>query len=285
MNYRHNYHAGSFADVFKHIFLTSLLKFLLRKDKPICYLETHAGIGQYDLRSVASQKTQEYKGGIQKLWPAPASAPDLVSDYLRIVQAWNTQQAGKEGPQTLRYYPGSPRIAQSLLRPSDQLILSELHTRDYALLKKTFARDSQVAVHHVDGYTALKAYLPPKQGRGLVFMDPSFEEEDEFQQLFQHLEMAAKRWATGTYAVWYPVKEGLAVNQFYSALQNSGIREIVYCEFSIPYAVTGMNTCGMVVIRPPWQWCEAIKSVLPWLSKTLAKPGIGRWRFEWLAPE
>lgn len=276
MNYRHHYHAGCFADVFKHILLTGLLQFLIRKDKPLCYLETHAGKGQYDLSALPAQKTQEFRTGIGKL--TSASMPQLVGDYLQIVQTHGSEAGGF-------IYPGSPCIAKALLRSDDQMILCELHERDYAVLKKMFLGDKQVAVHHMDGYAALKAFLPPKQGRGLVLIDPSFEQKDEFQQIFKHLEITVKRWPGATYAVWYPVKERLKVDQFYADLQNSGIREIIYCEFEIPFLAGNMNACGMVIIRPPWQWYESVKPVLPRLNETLSKPGVGRWRLEWLVGE
>jgi 23S rRNA (adenine2030-N6)-methyltransferase len=280
MNYRHIYHAGNFADVFKHVLLTALIESLLRKNKPFCYLDTHAGIGHYDLEKKNAQKTREFENGIFKLLQEDrASLPKLITRYLQLVSAGN-------GGEDVRYYPGSPALVRQLLRPDDRMILTELHAVDIVSLKQLFLRDKQVAVHHLDGYQALKAFLPPKESRGLVLIDPPFEETGEFDQIMRQLQKAVDRWPVGTYAIWYPIKNTTEVNHFYKDLKKSGIREILCCEIHLPhFASKGLGACGMVVVHPPWQWKEEIESVLPVLCDILSKPDVGGYCVKWLVEE
>lgn len=283
MNYRHVYHAGNFTEVFKHILLICLLQYLQRKETPICYIDTHAGIGNYDLHGEAAQKTGEYLGGIALLERLSLSSlPAAVATYLQLVKQWNTQQ----GSTQFRFYPGSPQLARAVLRSQDRIILSELHPEDAQLLKQAFKDDSQVAVHHMNGYHALKAFLPPAQSRGLLLMDPPFEKTDEFTQLVDALRLANTRWRSGVYAVWYPIKHRGAVDAFYRQVQQSDIRKVVRCELHLPYlATTGLSACGMLVVHPPWQWWEEVEQLLPWLCSTLSGPGEGSYKLEWLVPE
>jgi len=334
MNYRHAYHAGNFSEVFKHVLLISLISAFLRKNKPFCYLETHAGLGSYDLFSEAAQKTQEYTGGIAKVYQLhDPRMPESIVDYIEMVRSWNQQkdssqlhylqrspvnsrdgglsgggsailpldskqnsvlrsdyyQKGVHGDfrrELLHYYPGSPRFVRSLLRPQDRMILTELHPEDVLILKDEFHKDSQVAVHHLDGYLGLKAFLPPKEGRGLVFIDPAFEKEDEFKRIAQQLQFATQRWSAGTFAVWYPIKDAVKVKNFYQFLKSSGIREILCCELHVPFsASTGLFACGMIVVRPPWQWKEQVEQTLPWMCKILSEPGQGSYFIDWLVQE
>lgn len=282
MNYRHIYHAGNFADVFKHLILVSLINALSRKEQPFTYLETHAGIGSYDLQVRNAQITQEFTTGISKIIAAPHSNRlGLVSTYLQQITEYNTRQ----GSDKLRYYPGSPCLVRSLLRANDKMILAELHAEDVLSLRAKFSHDRQAAVHHMDGYLALKAFLPPKPNRGLVLIDPPFEKTDEFSQICQQLKLALERWRTGTYAAWYPIKNNSAVKQFYRELQRSGIREILCCEIHLPPADKGLTACGMIIINPPWQWQHSMEALLPWLTKTLAAPERGEYHLEWLVGE
>lgn len=282
MNYRHIYHAGHFSDVFKHVLLTSLIQTFLHKDKPFCYLETHAGIGIYDLQSEAAQKTLEHTQGILKIWnSSDKPLPTLIHDYLQIVRTLNTAQ----GISQLRYYPGSPCYVRNFLRQQDRMILNELHPEDVLLLKRQFSNDRRISVHHLNGYQALKAFLPPKERRGLVLMDPPFEKADEFLQLQKELLLAIRRWDTGTYAIWYPIKDRYLVNHFYEVFKISGIRKILCCELEIPSSSTQLNACGMMIIHPPWQWEKEIAENLSWLSHTLAHTANGNYRLEWLVAE
>lgn len=278
MNYRHIYHAGNFADVVKHVLLSLLLKSLCRKDTPFFYLDTHAGAGRYDLSSVAAEKTGEYRDGILRLWnsqPMPG-----IEDYLSAVRALNTGNA-------LRYYPGSPRLARYFLRPQDRAVLLEMHPDDCAQLKIEFARERQVTVLRQDGYTGLKVFLPPRERRGLVLIDPPYESDREFQRLMEGLREARARWETGLFVLWYPIKSRSPVERFHRELVSTGIRKILLAEFS-PYPEDSdfrLNGCGMVMINPPWKLDETLHSLLPALLNVLRRQPGGRTEITWLVPE
>ncbi len=278
MNYRHAFHAGNFADVFKHVLLSLLLKSLSRKDSPFFYLDTHAGAGRYDLNGVAAQKTGEYRDGIKRLWN-DQSLPE-VAGYLAAVRALNDGD-------TLRYYPGSPRIARFFLRPQDRAVLLELRPEECTQLKAEFAGDRQVIVQGQDGYTGLKAFLPPKERRGLVLIDPPYESDKEFEQVIDGLRMAHARWDSGMYALWYPIKSRPPVERFHRMLVATNIRKILLAEFS-PYpedSAFRLNGCGMVVINPPWKLDETLRSLLPDLMNVLQRQPVGRAEISWLVPE
>jgi len=268
MNYRHIYHAGNFGDVFKHSILTLLIHHLLQKDMPFCYLDTHAGIGIYNLLSIAAQKTKEYELGIVKVLKHK-DYPKELNSYLSIIKKLNGEE------KILSYYPGSPYIVRSLLRPSDRMILLELHHEDIILLKKEFFNDKQVAVHHYDGYQGLKAFLPPKGRRGLVLIDPPFEQPDEFDQIIINLKIALTRWKTGTFAVWYPIKNAEDVAKFKRDLQALNINNLLLKELNInhlAYSSERKNTfsgCGMVIINPPWKFDEILTPIIAWLEAVL----------------
>lgn len=272
MNYRHTYHAGSFADVFKHVVLTLLIKHLLQKEKGFCYLETHAGCGCYNLFSEASQRTKEYRSGIQSLWSENLKLPAEITDYLAIVKNLNPDNQ-------LKYYPGSPLIARQFLRPQDRMVLAELHPEEAEQLKHNFARDKQVAVHVIDGYQALKAFIPPKENRGLVLIDPPYEKPDETGQALDALKTALKHWANGTYAVWYPIKDRQQANKFLNKLHELANKEMLVTELSIYHEDSPMslNGSGMAIINPPWQLDEQLKSLLPELWRLLSPNGLGKW--------
>ncbi|PWC55659.1 23S rRNA (adenine(2030)-N(6))-methyltransferase RlmJ [Azospirillum sp. TSO22-1] len=278
MNYRHIFHAGNFADVMKHAVLTLIVEHLRAKPAAFCVLDTHAGVGRYDLTSDPAQRTLEYADGIGRLFghapPHPALAP-----YLDAV-------AGLNPGVDLRWYPGSPLLARALLRPQDRLVLSELHREDAATLKAEFARDGQVAVHAMDAYHALKAHLPPKEKRGLVLIDPPFEEPDEFVRLVAGLRQAHRRWPTGIYAIWYPIKERPAVWRFQEALAEAGIPKILLAELTIHPEDTHLrlNGSGLAIVNPPWTLDETLGAVLPALHAALPGTGGGT-RVEWLVPE
>lgn len=279
MNYRHAFHAGNFADVFKHAVLVAALKALHKKDAPLCYLDTHAGVGRYDLRHEAAQKTGEYQQGIARLW-SDAASPEVLGDYLAAVRAVNRGSA-------LRFYPGSPRIVRHLLRPQDRMVLLEKHPEEAARLTHEFAGDRQVMVRAQDGYQGLRAHLPPKERRGLVLIDPPYEAADEFERVIAGLESAHERWASGIYAVWYPIKDRPAIERFHGRLTASGIEKILIAEFLLFPEDTAfrMNGCGMVLVNPPWKLDETLRALLPLLHERLAQAPGGRWSLFWLAPE
>lgn len=278
MNYRHIFHAGNFADVMKHAILALIVEHLRAKPAPFCVLDTHAGIGRYDLASDAAQRTLEYQDGVARLFGHAPPHPALAS-YLDAVASLNPGGV-------LRWYPGSPRLARALLRPQDRLVLSELHPDDVQALKREFAGDRQVAVHHQDAYEALKAHTPPREKRGLVLIDPPFEEPGEFDRLVAGLTAAHRRWPTGIYAIWYPIKERPAVWRFHEALEGSGIRRILRTELTIHPEDTHLrlNGCGLAIVNPPWRLDETLGALLPAVHAALPTTGGGA-LVDWLVPE
>lgn len=279
LSYRHAFHAGNFADVLKHATLTLALQSLLKKDAALCYLDTHAGSGFYDLQGAPARKTGESEDGIRRIWQR-SDVPAAIQPYLDAVRAVNT---GAE----LRYYPGSPCLVQRLLRKNDRMVLMELHTTEYPLLKQEFAADARMAVHHVDGFAGLKAFVPPKERRGIALVDPSYEVKTDFDNAVAAIHAAYERWATGVYLLWYPVLERALVNRLERRLHETGIRKILLAELCIRAddSATGLNGCGMVVINPPWQLDEQLKVLLPWLYQVLVPKGAGGQRVEWLVRE
>ncbi len=279
LSYRHAFHAGNFADVVKHATLTLALKSLLKKDAALCYLDTHAGSGAYDLHGAPARKTGEHRDGISRIWQR-TDIPELLVPYLDTVRAFNTETE-------LRYYPGSPRLVLNTLRKNDRMVLMELHTTEYPLLKQEFAADARVAVHHVDGFEGLKAFVPPKERRGLALVDPSYEVKTDFDNAVAAIHAAYERWATGVYLLWYPVLDRTLVNRLERRLHATGIKKILLAELCIRAedSATGLNGCGMVVINPPWQLDEQLTALLPWLHQALAPKGVGGQRVQWLVHE
>ncbi len=279
LSYRHAFHAGNFADVFKHLILVLLVRAQLRKDKPFCYLDTHAGAGRYDLSSMMAKKNREHIGGIARLWDI-ADAPEAVRIYLDAVRAMNESAE-------LRMYPGSPRLVRHFLRPKDRMILCELHSKEVQYLKEEFAGDRRVAVHSMDGYQALKACLPPLERRGLVLIDPAFELKNERMRLLEAFAAAHKRWPTGVYALWYPIQDKPAVDWFHRQLIRTGIPKILAAELRIfdEDLPLRMNGTGMIVVNPPWHLDEELEKLGPWLWKVLSPENRGGFTLNWLAPE
>lgn len=261
MNYRHIYHAGNFADVFKHWILTLILQHLNKKDKPYAVLDTHAGIGFYDLHSVPAEKTLEAHNGVLKLL-AQLDIPKSFTAYLDIVQHFNQND-------TLTAYPGSPAIIQYLMREQDDFHASELHPEDFETLKSSFYADKRIHLHHIDAYHALNGLLPFKQKRGLILIDPPFEQKNEFNLLIKSLENALHKFRQGIYAIWYPIKDYELVKQFYSKLNTLDNDELLITELIINDVknIHRLNGCGMAIINPPWQLAEQINQDLPYLQK------------------
>lgn len=280
MNYRHLYHAGSFADAFKHIVLVSLLQALQQKATPFCFIDTHAGIGCYDLKAKEARKAHEYTTGIERIVNQSKKAPPEVQAYLAAVQSINSDVCVGVDQNVPRFYPGSPLIARHLLRTQDKMILSELHPQDVQTLKNEFRGDKQVAVHEMDGYLALKAFLPPKEKRGLVLIDPPYEQNDEITRIYKNLKIALERWPTGMYAIWYPIKEKRLAQNLQHKLALLGIDKVLIAELSIyPEDVPiALNGSGMVIINPPWQLDVRLKILLPWLWEVLAPEKTGGFR-------
>jgi 23S rRNA (adenine2030-N6)-methyltransferase len=277
--YRHQFHAGCFSDVFKHALLAQLVLALEKKDKPFFCLDTHAGIGLYDLMHEWAQKNAEHKDGIELIW-ARKDAPPEMTPYLDAVRAENPD--GK-----LRYYPGSPRVVRRLMRVGDRMVLTELNRKDCEALATLFARDRQVTVEFSDGYQALKAHLPPKERRGLVFIDSSFDRAQEFKRLTQGFAEAHRKFATGVYALWYPLMEPMAMRAFERRVTATGIRRILQLEISLhPKEWTvSMRGCGLLVVNPPFGFEDTARAILKWLWPVLSCQGDGEQRVRWLAVE
>lgn len=278
MNYRHSYHAGNFADVFKHVVLVALLQSLQRKETAYCYVDTHAGTGGYDLHGREAKKTQEYTSGIARILKQKKNAPAEIQAYLAAVQSVNSMESNMKD--TPRFYPGSPCIARHLLRSQDRMILMELHPEDVLLLKQEFSGDKQVAVHEEDGYLGLKAFIPPKEKRGLVLIDPPYEQQHEIDQITKTLKMALKRWETGIYAIWYPLKEKYFNQNFHRRLNFLKNEKVLFAELSIypEDSPITLNGSGMAIINPPWQLAEKLQVLLPWLWRALSPEKTGGFR-------
>jgi 23S rRNA (adenine2030-N6)-methyltransferase len=283
LSYRHAFHAGNFADVFKHAVLALLVEALGQKPKPFFFLDTHAGAGRYDLASPRARSHPEFQDGIGRVWGRAAGAPPELAPYLEAVRALNPACSGGRAP--LRFYPGSPRIARHLLRPGDRMALCELHPTDHGHLAAELAGDPQVGVHHRDGYEALKALLPPPERRGLVLIDPAFERRDEWARLADGLAIAGRRWPTGVLAAWYPRYAGAPVANLQRRVAASGAGKVLVAELDVlpEDSPGGLNGAGMLIVNPPWQVDTRIVTALAWLHPRLAREGEGRYRVEWLA--
>lgn len=279
MNYRHAYHAGNFADVMKHAILVLALDHLKHKEKPFFVLDTHAGTGATDLAGTEAQKTGEFRDGIARLLADPAPHPALVL-YLKTLG-----ELGCAGESPARY-PGSPAIARHLARAGDRLAFCELHPDDTRDLKSLFRRDEAVRVEEMDGYRALKAMLPPHERRGLVLIDPPYEARDEFDRVLEALDGALKRWAGGTYLIWYPVKDPSVSGAFLDRLAEDGPPKTLRAELYIrrPDDPSQLSGCGIVAINPPWTFEKTLGDLLPWLAARLAQGSGAHARVEWLKP-
>jgi 23S rRNA (adenine2030-N6)-methyltransferase len=280
MNYRHIFHAGSFTDVFKHAVFALLLQRLCAKETPFCVIDTHAGIGRYDLTSDPAVRTGESRGGIARVLAAADRLPAELTPYVDAVRALNTPD------DPLHWYPGSPRLARSLMRPQDRLVLAELHPDDVIDLQREFERDRNTSVLHQDGYRTLKAHVPPRERRGIVLIDPPFEVTDEFERVTVALAAAHARWATGIFAIWYPIKERATIWRFHDALERTGIRKILNAELLIHAEDNHLrlNGCGMIIVNPPWQLDQTLEAVLPSLHDAL-EARAGGTKVEWIVLE
>ena len=282
MNYRHAYHAGNFADVLKHAVLIAILDHLKTKEKAFRVLDTHAGTGLYDLSGERAQKTGEWREGIGRLidiTPSHQAAP-LLAPYLDVVREVNG-----EGP--LTKYPGSPEIVRHLMRPQDRLTLTELHREDHASLAERYGGDHQTRIVELDAWLALGSFVPFKEKRGLVLIDPAFEAPDEYRTLAAGIFKATRRWANGTYAAWYPIKDGKALEHFYRMMVDTGIRKMLRTEFHVarPTRDGTLKACGMLILNPPWTLETQLRDALPWLTRILSQGAGASGTVDWLVPE
>jgi len=278
LSYRHAFHAGNFADVMKHIVLTASLRYLTRKDAPVCYLDTHAGAGGYDLHSEQAEKTGESSLGVAKIWQAH-DAPAAVTDYLELLRRYNPTAE-------LSRYPGSPWFAAQVLRPSDRLVLCELHNNDFGVLEKTFAGDRRVYCHAADGYVFSKGIVPPIERRGLILMDPSYELRDEYDTAFAALARLHRQFSTGTYVLWYPILDEARGTVLRRQFEASQMRDVLHLALRVAdqKSFPGMYGSGMIVVNPPWTLRAAMESALPWLAAKLGVNSSAGARIEqWVA--
>lgn len=278
LSYRHSFHAGNHADVLKHIVQSLILNSLQQKEKPFVYHDTHSGVGRYDLTHEWSEKTGEYKQGIARVWQQDHIPAELDS-YLDAIRQLNQGE-------TLRYYPGSLRVARAHLREQDRMVLTELHPSDYPLLEQEFHRDRQVSIYKEDGFARLKASLPPQERRGLVLIDPPYELAKEYGDVVRAIAQSYKRWATGIYAIWYPVVNRCDIDDMLEGLQGLEIRKILQIELGVAPDTNerGMTASGMIVINPPWTLESQMQTILPFLKQAIA-PATGHYKVEWVVPE
>ena len=279
MNYRHAFHAGNHADVLKHLVLSRLLALLAKKDAPYAYLDSHAGIGLYDLRGDQASRTGEWLEGIQRVWQAD-DVPALFDDYLGVIRALNPDGQ-------LRYYPGSPEVARELSREQDRLQLNEKHPEDGLLLKANMKYDRRVAVHLGEGWHVPRALLPTEQKRAVLLIDPPFEQADELQRCAQAMKESIARMRQAVVAIWYPIKDQRQLKRFYQDLQGTGAPKLLRVELLVhaaDNADVGLNGSGLAIANPPWGLEDELRGVLPWLGQNLGQTQ-GGWKLDWLIEE
>jgi len=284
MNYRHAYHAGNFADVLKHVTLALIIEHLKKKDAAFRIIDTHAGRGAYALDSVEALKTREWEGGIGRLLgpdaePLPMDVERVVAPYLEAVRAENPQQG-------LSTYPGSPLIARRLMRMQDVLIANELHPDDAVALKAALARNRRAKVLTLDGWDTLKSLLPPRERRGIVLIDPPFEQADEFERLADGLAAGLRRFATGVFLAWFPIKGTQPVARFYDRLSMFAT-EVLRVELRLSGSASPddfLNGCGLIVANPPHSLERDLTIVLPELVRRLGRDSAAAFRMNTVAP-
>ncbi len=281
MNYHHAYHAGNFADVFKHALISRVLIYLMRKDAPLRYIDTHAGAGLYRLDSEAARTTGEWRDGVGRLGycDMPGDVAALMTPYLNA--------AGILPGAELASYPGSPLLAQHLLRADDRLTLCELHPVAAKSLTRAIGRDRRVKILQTDGYAGLNAMTPPVERRGLVLLDPPFEAADEFDHMTQAIEAAWRKWPTGVYMAWYPCKDARKSAGFGDGLTRAGIRRVLRLECAVaqPQPDGPLSACGLILINPPHGLAAEARMLLPWLTQVMARGRGATWSVEQLAGE
>ena len=278
MNYRHAYHAGNHADVLKHLTLSRIFALLAKKEAPYAYLDSHAGIGLYDLSADQASRTGEYLQGIARLWQA-ADVPPLCDDYLRVVRELNPDGQ-------LRYYPGSPELARQLSREQDRLHCNEKHPEDGQLLKENMHFDRRVAVHLGEGWHVPRALLPTREKRVVLLIDPPFEQADELERCVVALNETIGRMRQAIVAIWYPIKDARQLKRFYNQLASSSSPKLLRVELLVHPAddASRLSGSGVVIANPPWGLEEQLRELLPWLAQRLAQ-SQGSFQLDWLIEE
>jgi 23S rRNA (adenine2030-N6)-methyltransferase len=285
MNYRHAFHAGNFADVVKHAALARIVAYLKEKPAAFRVIDTHAGAGSYDLGGAEPSRTGEWREGIGKLRVAelPQAARDLLTPYLDAIAAFNS---GATNDEDLKVYPGSPALVRHSLRAQDRMIVCEAEPAAARALSNRMHGDNRVKAVAIDGYTALNAYVPPKERRGLVLIDPPFEQGDEFARLEQALSGAHRKWPTGIFLLWYPLKDARSTQAFARGLSRLNIPRILRAELTVAPAWDAQKLAGsgLIAVNPPWTLADQLAVLLPALAQVFAGPA-GRARLDWLAGE
>lgn len=280
MNYRHGFHAGNFADVFKHALLARLLVYLARKETPFRVIDTHAGEGAYDLSSDEAARTGEWRDGIGRLADLSSmrdEARALLLPYLQCIGPFD-----EEG--RLRLYPGSPAIAQRLMRAQDRAIFCELRPDGFTALRRRFGRDARVKALHIDGYIGLGGFVPPKERRGVVLIDPPFERTDELQACYYAFRNAYNKWPTGIYALWHPSKNVDNILEFQHKIAADAAASVMALSLDVGGDSPGLRATGMVVVNPPYGFDAEAQTLLASLCPCLAQGNGAGFSVAWLAP-
>ena len=275
LSYQHLYHAGNGADCHKHAILTVLLQSLMRKETPLCYRETHAGRGLYDLTCAEALKTDEARTGILSLLQN-TDWPDELQAYRQALDQHNTSTP-------LQFYPGSPLVTSGQLREKDRMYLYEYHPQEYAALEENCQIDKRITCHFTNGWEMLTTYPAPQENRGLTLIDPSYELKEDYDLMAERMTKALKKWRNGVYAIWYPLLPDNPHHHMYDVLIDSSIRNIFVSELAFfkPHQKKGMYGSGMAIVNPPWQSDESIQKITRWLTQNI---GYGEKCF-WLIPE
>ncbi len=284
MNYRHGFHAGNFADVFKHVLLSRALAYLIQKPAALRFIDTHAGAGRYDLDDEAGRRSPEWRDGVARLLKAKPPAPiaDLLAPYLAAV--------GQFDPETGRplSYPGSPAIAQHMLRADDRIALCEAHPKEHERLMEALGRDRRLRISSADGYMSLNAYLPPPERRGLVLIDPPYEAPDEAALVTAALAKALGKWPRGVYLLWRPIKGGLEDARFLNAIRALGAPNVLGLELDVgavapgPHSPSPLHRNGLLFVNPPFGLVEEARLLMPYLTKLLTRAGQGEFVVDWV---
>lgn len=271
MNYRHAFHAGNHTEVFKHAALVLIIEHLLAKPQPFMVLDTHSGLGEYDLSSREALRTNEKAEGVERIFNARVSA---ARGYVELLKKINGD--------TLQVYPGSPEIIRRLLRPDDRLVACELHPEDAEVLIDRYRHDRRVQAQNRDGYAAVNALLPPRERRGLVFIDPPFEERTEIDSMIRALSIGLAKWATGIFCLWYPIKDGKIGDELSAAAKSGCFPSALRSEF-LPYQVDGQTLAGsgLLICNTPWKLNEKIEALCRELQPLLGNKK-SRWTVSWI---
>lgn len=288
LSYQHSYHAGNHADALKHVMLGEVVAAMQQKDKPLFLFDAFASRGYYDLESAEALKNREFETGIAKLWMhRKEQTPGGIMRWFDIIADCNPDGG-------FNRLPGSTALLAAMLREQDRLAACDLHPQEFNALRKSFrAGDKSIrnlgrrfALHHRDAYEALNALLPPKEKRGLVFLDPSYEIKEEYRQVAESVAAAYQHFASGVYVIWYPLLPAGRQFDLFASLKHSGIRKILRLELDCRdcFPNMQMHGSGMLIINPPWHAGQAMQTSLDWISKTLTG-GKGRTTLGWLVPE